>query len=743
MKRHTKQRITGLLAVCLTFTAAVYGREGNPAAYRSGDRLCVRLPITAGIDLPANGQLTVTPVVSDGENQIQLAPVVFTGRIREKVNERRERLYGIPAVTEGAFSNMVIRRSRKNSSANAVLFEGDIPYEPWMAGARIVLYRDLEGCAQHRTALPPLVAAEIAPAVQPRLSFLVPTDEPKRRSEQITAVIHFPQGRSVLLRGFADNSSQLARIDSLTARLLGNDGLSIENVYLKGYASPEDTYPYNTRLSANRVRSIRNYLQENFGLDSAVFITATEPEDWDSLRRWVVLSDLPARNEVLAVIDTVSDPDARDAGIRQIDNGATYLRLLHEVYPQLRRVDYRISYTLPPFTVGQSRELIDSRPEWLSLGEMCRLAEFYPVDSPERAYVCATALEFYPDDLAAGLAACSSDEEKTDVAGPAAGNLQIITRTPQAAAGRGPVFRTGEFRILAFKNTGPDYVYIQDIPLGGMNFDGTALTGTVQLPAGDYKFLPSYGLVTPGNYTWPDFTDATLSDALYVTHTGENFPAAFMLNTPLDAVPSYTISLDGPQQTVSATLRRAVSRVDVLFIRAEKDAATGVYTEKAGGDVFGPEKLAGVKLAYTGANSRLGLSGEKVSGLTDVSHTIDTPADVVTMGTGESTVVGADKYDFENVQPADIISGSAHLKGTYLIPNPDNTAATGFSMQLTSGEGSARTIALRDKIPVERNKATLIRIYVLGENVFTTGVDFEVEVDTVWDGSNFVDGEID
>lgn len=41
---------------------------------------------------------------------------------------------------------------------------------------------------------------------------------------------------------------------------------------------------------------------------------------------------------MLAVIDTVSDPDARDAGIRQIDNGATYLRLLHEVYPQLRRV---------------------------------------------------------------------------------------------------------------------------------------------------------------------------------------------------------------------------------------------------------------------------------------------------------------------------------------------------------------------------------------------------------------------
>ena len=340
-------------------------------------------------------------------------------------------------------------------------------------------------------------------------------------------------------------------------------------------------------------------------------------------------------------------------------------------------------------------------------------------------------------------AACSDEGEKTGVTDPAAGNLQFVTRTPQAASGRGPVYDTGGFRILAFRNTGSDYVYMQDVPLGAMSFDGSALSGTVQFPAGDYKFLPSYGLAAPGNYTWPDFTDATLSDALYVTHTGENFPAAFMLNTPLDAVPAYTVSLDGPKQTVSATLRRAVSRVDVLFIRAEKDAATGVYTEKPGDDIFGPEKLAGVKLSYTGANSRLGLSGEKAEGLFDVSHTIAVPADAVTTGTGGSTVVGADKYDFENVQPADIISGSAHLKGTYLIPNPDNTPATGFSMLLTSGKGSTRTIALTDKIPVERNKATLIRIYVLSDNVFTTGVDFDVEVDTVWDGSNFVDGEID
>ena len=118
---------------------------------------------------------------------------------------------------------------------------------------------------------------------------------------------------------------------------------------------------------------------------------------------------------------------------------------------------------------------------------------------------------------------------------------------------------------------------MQDIPLAGMNFDGTALTDTVQFPAGDYKFLPSYGLVTPGNYTWPDFTDATLSDALYVTHTGENFPAAFMLNTPLDAVPAYTVSLDGPKQTVSATLRRADGRAQSAAAGAHDDDIVGCF----------------------------------------------------------------------------------------------------------------------------------------------------------------------
>lgn len=345
----------------------------------------------------------------------------------------------------------------------------------------------------------------------------------------------------------------------------------------------------------------------------------------------------------------------------------------------------------------------------------------------------------------AALTACSNDETDTGAPAPAVGNLKFVTKAPVTAT-RGPVYTSDEFRILAFKksDTGDDYTYMKDIPLGGMSFDGSVLAGSVQFPAGDYKFLPSYGLVTPGDYAWPEFAGSTLSNDLYVTHKAASFPEAFMLTMPLDAVPSYSVTLDDTQQTVSSTLRRAVSRVDVLFVRADKDPATGAYTEKAGDDVFGPEGLATAEMRFTDANNKLGLSGEKIDGVFDATHRIQASADVVTMGTGAATAFGTEGYTtYDDVLPADIISGSAHLRGTYLIPNADNTATTGLTMVLTSGEGSVRTIALENKIPVECNKVTVIRIYVLGDNVFTTGVDFDVTIDTAWDGINYVDEEID
>lgn len=465
MIRNTLYRIWGLVAAGLLLAATASAREGSPAAGRVGDRLFVRLPLEPGIDLRANERLILRPVVVNGELQESLPAMVYTGRIRQKADLRRERLYGTPALPADAFDNVVVRHA-KDAAREAVLYEGDIPYESWMAGGRVLVYREMEGCAGSRWSLSPIVAARIAAPVRPQLSFLIPEEDTlKRRSERLTAVVHFPQGRSVLLRGFGDNRRQLARIDSLTARLTGSDSLRVDSIFLKGYASPEDTYAFNTRLSANRARSIRNYLCDKFGLSASVFTLANVPEDWDSLRRWVVVSDLPARDDVLAVIDTIADPDARDAAIRRIDGGRTYSKLLREVYPQLRRVDYRIGYTLPEYSLAESREVILTHPEWLSVGELCRLAASYPLASPERAYVCAVAIEYYPDDACACnnmamLALCRGDVETARAClSRCADDVRVQNNLGVLCLVEGDEERAGYCFAVAAENGSPEAIY--------------------------------------------------------------------------------------------------------------------------------------------------------------------------------------------------------------------------------------------------------------------------------------------
>lgn len=345
---------------------------------------------------------------------------------------------------------------------------------------------------------------------------------------------------------------------------------------------------------------------------------------------------------------------------------------------------------------------------------------------------------------AAALAvSCTADRHAEPEAPGTKGNVKFVIKKNFVKAGT----TSGKegFRILRFrKNAADDYVYEQDIPLEGMQSDGTTLSGSLQMAPGDYKFIPTHGLAVPGNYTWPALEGALLRDSVCVAHTGGTLPPVFMLNKSLNEIEPYRVTVDGPAVTVRDTLRRAVSRVDVLFIRADKTGDG--YTPKKGGDVFGPEGLAGAVLDFGNANSGMSLGGVKyaLARPLHVTHAIeDIPSALVT-GTGEKMRVGEPGYvDYDAVAPEDVLRGSALLRGTYLIPNTDEQETVDFSLRLVSGAGSVREIAPQRKLPLSRNKVTLVRVYVLGADVFTPQVVFAYEIDTHWDGVNTVEETIE
>lgn len=366
--------------------------------------------------------------------------------------------------------------------------------------------------------------------------------------------------------------------------------------------------------------------------------------------------------------------------------------------------------------------------------------------------------------LLASLAACSDDVTDDKKLSPGDGETTVVKFEMNANTGNyySPLSRSvnmpgitkENFRIMAFKKTpdGDKYIYAQDIPTSGMNYENNLLSGTVRLPIGEYKFVSTYGLVKDGGFVFPDPAPGTseLTDDLSINHNKvDGSSVLFLEEGSLETLHSYELGINSTaNESVSASLTRAVSRVDVLFIQAKKNA-DGTYTEVSdSADVFGVSQLANIEMQFTGLNKNVNLVGNKTTtdsgSLFNENFTVPDLEETVTRGaSADDTKVGTPAFlSYDNISKNDIKTGSAHVHGAYLLPYEDAKTNTNLTLVLTNGSGDKRTIIVPEKLPLERNKVTLVKIHVLSGTVFNTDVDFHVTIDTAWLEANSVDGEI-
>lgn len=371
---------------------------------------------------------------------------------------------------------------------------------------------------------------------------------------------------------------------------------------------------------------------------------------------------------------------------------------------------------------------------------------------------------YLPVALLACLASCSEDDSVNGSALPGDPEttevkfeMNAMTATSSAPLSRGitlPTLAKDNFRIMAFKKspTAQKYLFEQDVPMAGMTLNNNVLSGTARLPIGEYKFVSTYGLTEGGGFTLPEFTPVTteLTNDLNIAHgTVDGTSVLFLESGPLENLHSYALGINPTaNEAVNATLSRAVSRVDVLFIQAKKNA-DGTYTEVSdSADVFGVTKLTNIEMQFTGLNKNVNLVGKKTTtdtgSLFDNNFQVPNLVNTVTRGTsGENTKVGTPTFlTYDNISGDDIKKGSAHVHGAYVLPFDDSATTTGLTLLLTNGLGDVRTIAVPENLTLQRNKVTLIKIYVLGGTVFNTDVNFNVTIDTAWLNANTIDGEI-
>lgn len=356
-----------------------------------------------------NTQHTValTPVLvsADDSREVAFPPIVIDGGTRHKVYLRAQRLESVdlPPYHDDE-AQVIIRRKGKEQGYD---YTASVPYERWMLDGRVEIREEVHGCTNcgegkserqlWTGVLPPYVP-------EYRLDSIAPAPEPvKMRAENRTARLQFRQDSYNILPEYKDNRAELDTVSNSIMLVKNNADVKITGIYITGYASPEGSEAHNLKLSENRAKALADYIRRHDAISSDLLHVDWKGEDWEGLVR--VLGDYPnllKRDSVYAIIERY--PNERnfcELQLRKLVPPTIYHRLLTELYPVLRRNEYRIEYNVRNFDLEEAKRQIETRPDLLSLSEMYKVAGSYGKGSPEYDKVMAVAVRYFPTSPAA------------------------------------------------------------------------------------------------------------------------------------------------------------------------------------------------------------------------------------------------------------------------------------------------------------------------------------------------------
>lgn len=149
-------------------------------------------------------------------------------------------------------------------------------------------------------------------------------------------LLHFRFDRSLLEYDYMNNPRTLQRFGSLFADSL--EVSRIDTVTITSYASPEGDNFYNSRLAHRRAIAVKGYLLWKYPhLDQYRILIRPRGEDWTGLRQLVEAdAAIPNRDDVLKILDTVTDTERCKALLRRLNGGYVYSYITRNLLPQLR-----------------------------------------------------------------------------------------------------------------------------------------------------------------------------------------------------------------------------------------------------------------------------------------------------------------------------------------------------------------------------------------------------------------------
>jgi len=181
---------------------------------------------------------------------------------------------------------------------------------------------------------------------------------------------------------------------------LSNKKVKIDDVVMKGFASPDGEIKQNANLCFDRTKSAEVKLKEEFKKydlpqinDSGLIRRPDKDEDWNGLKAMVSQSNMDGKNDILAIINDNRTYDEKNASLKKLPS---WKYLSQEVLPLLRRTEVVMHGTFPPKSLA---EIQKSPMDSLTHSELLILAKNTP-DTATKLKIFKYFMDKYPNDWA-------------------------------------------------------------------------------------------------------------------------------------------------------------------------------------------------------------------------------------------------------------------------------------------------------------------------------------------------------
>lgn len=170
----------------------------------------------------------------------------------------------------------------------------------------------------------------------------------------------------------------------------------INKIEVSGYASPDGGMDLNEKLAQNRQKAAAKFLQKDLKknkINTAIESNITA-EDWAGFQKAMENSNMQDKDLVLRVLSMYSDPEEREAQIKNLSS--VYGTIAEEILPALRRSRLILTTDLIGKSDDEIRELAKNDPTQLSVEELLYAATLTD-NKAEKALIYQKAIDQYND----------------------------------------------------------------------------------------------------------------------------------------------------------------------------------------------------------------------------------------------------------------------------------------------------------------------------------------------------------